>query len=232
MFIICLSKESTILDCDLKCNLKNIGQPQGIAPTSVCRGNPLWLPKVDEIILCTFLNRERVCILNCDLKFNNIIDADDRRIIQATQAGLPLTPRPYHTIAEQLGLSAEEVMGRFQHLLEIGIIRRIGVVPNHYALGFRANGMSVWDVPDEHIDELGQSVGELDFVSHCYCRPRHLPQWPYNLFAMVHGRTRSEVEEQVQQIAQLLGEFNRGHLILYSSRILKKTGLRITNVSP
>jgi len=153
------------------------------------------------------------------------IDVDDRRIIQATQTGLPLTLRPYHTIAEQLGLSADEVMGRLQRMLESGIIRRIGAVPNHYALGFKMNGMTVWDVPDEQVDELGQRVGQLDFVSHCYCRPRHLPQWPYNLFAMVHGQ--SQVEEQIQQIAELLGDFNRGHRTLYSTRILKKTGLRI-----
>ncbi|KHD11775.1 protein nirH [Candidatus Thiomargarita nelsonii] len=155
------------------------------------------------------------------------IDVDDRRIIQATQTGLPLTPCPYHTIAEQLGLSADEVMGRLQRMLESGIIRRIGAVPNHYALGFKMNGMTVWDVPDEQVDDLGQGVGQLDFVSHCYCRPRHLPQWPYNLFAMVHARTQSQVEEQIQQIAELLGDFNRGHRTLYSTRILKKTGLRI-----
>ena len=170
--------------------------------------------------------------MGSNLKCNDKIDTDDRRIIEATQAGLPLTPRPYHTIAEQLGLSADEVMARFQRMLETGIIRRIGAVPNHYALGFKANGMTVWDVPDEHIDELGQRVGQLDFVSHCYCRPRHLPQWPYNFFAMVHGKTQHQVEEQIQQIAQLLGEYNRGHRTLYSTRILKKTGLRITNVSP
>jgi len=156
-----------------------------------------------------------------------IVDADDRRIIQATQAGLPLTPRPYHTIAEQLDLPVDEVMKRLQRMLKNGIIRRVGAVPNHYALGFKANGMTVWDVPDEHIDKLGRRVGELDFVSHCYCRPRHLPQWPYNLFAMVHGKTQSQVEEQTQQIVGLLGNYNRGHKILYSSRILKKTGLRI-----
>jgi DNA-binding Lrp family transcriptional regulator len=155
------------------------------------------------------------------------LDSDDRRIIQATQAGLPLTPRPYHTIAEQLGLSADEVMARFQRMLANGIIRRIGAVPNHYALGYRANGMTVWDVPDEQIDELGRCVGQLDFVSHCYHRPRHLPEWPYNLFAMVHGRTQSQVEAQIQQIADLLGEYNQGHRTLYSTRILKKTGLRI-----
>jgi siroheme decarboxylase len=154
-------------------------------------------------------------------------DATDRRIIQATQAGLPLTPRPYHTIAEQLDLPVEDVMARLKQMLKNGIIRRIGAVPNHYALGYRANGMTVWDVPDEKVDELGQRIGEFDFVSHCYRRPRHLPKWPYNLFAMVHGKTQAQVEEQIQQIVDLLGEDNRGHEVLYSTRILKKTGLRI-----
>jgi DNA-binding Lrp family transcriptional regulator len=106
-------------------------------------------------------------------------------------------------------------------------VRRIGAVPNHYALGYRANGMSVWDVPDERASELGRRVGALPFVSHCYRRPRHLPAWPYNLFAMVHGRGRDEVEDKVGRIAALLGPADRGHAVLYSTRILKKTGLRI-----
>jgi DNA-binding Lrp family transcriptional regulator len=118
-------------------------------------------------------------------------------------------------------------MGRLQRMLDRGIIRRIGVVPNHYALGYRANGMSVWDVPDEWVGELGPQLGALDFVSHCYHRPRHLPIWPYNLFAMLHGRTRYEVEAQVRVIADLLGPRCRAHALLYSTRILKKTGLRI-----
>ncbi len=155
------------------------------------------------------------------------IDATDRALIQASQAGLPLTPRPYHTLAQQLGISAEEVQQRLQRMLEAGIIRRIGAVPNHYKLGYRGNGMSVWNVPDERIDELGELIGQLDFVSHCYQRPRHLPGWPYNLFAMVHGHDRSEVEQKVAQIAALLGEADRGHQVLFSTRILKKTGLRI-----
>jgi siroheme decarboxylase len=155
------------------------------------------------------------------------IDDVDRAIVVATQGGLPLHPRPWHMVAEGLGLSAEEVMARVRRLQDVGVIRRIGVVPNHYAIGYRANGMSVWDVPDEHIDELGERVGRLDFVSHCYHRPRRLPHWPYNLFAMVHGKTRDEVETQVAQIATLLGAHVRGHDVLYSTRILKKTGLRI-----
>jgi len=155
------------------------------------------------------------------------IDAIDRRIIVATQDGLPLSPRPYHTVAGELELEPAEVMRRMQRMLDAGIIRRIAVVPNHYALGYAANGMSVWNVPDEHVQRLGRQVGALDFVSHCYHRARHLPEWPYNLFAMVHGRDRDEVGEQVRRIAELLGEHDHGHAILYSTRILKKTGLRL-----
>ncbi|GAO37145.1 protein nirH [Sulfuricella sp. T08] len=155
------------------------------------------------------------------------IDGIDRQIILATQSGLPLEPQPYHAVARQVGVSPEEVMARMRRMLVTGMIRRIGVVPNHYALGYKANGMTVWDVPDEKVDELGERVGALDFVSHCYHRPRHLPDWPYNFFAMVHGHDKPEVEAQVRQIANLLGDADRGHEILYSTRILKKTGLRI-----
>jgi len=157
-----------------------------------------------------------------------LLDAIDRQIIVATQSGLPRVARPYHAIAAQLGVAAEEVMHRLQRMLETGIIRRIGAVPNHYALGYKANGMSVWDVPDERVRELGEKIGALDSVSHCYLRPRHLPAWPYNLFAMVHGRDRAEVEAKVRAIADLLGTADRGHTVLYSTRILKKTGLRIS----
>lgn len=157
-----------------------------------------------------------------------LIDATDRKIIRASQSGLPLVSRPYHALAQQVGIPAEEVMARMQRMLDSGIIRRIAAVPNHYALGYKANGMTVWDVTDDCIDELGRRVGELAFVSHCYRRPRHLPDWPYNLFAMVHGHDRDEAQAQVAQIAALLGDACRGHEILYSTRILKKTGLRIS----
>jgi len=154
------------------------------------------------------------------------LDEIDRRIVLATQPGLPLTLQPYHAVARQVGVSPEEVMARMRRMIETGMIRRIGAVPNHYVLGYKANGMTVWDVPDERVDELGEGVGALDFVSHCYHRPRHLPEWPYNFFAMVHGHDKSEVEAQARQIADLLGDADRGHDILYSTRILKKTGLR------
>lgn len=154
-------------------------------------------------------------------------DSMDHAIIKATQAGLPLVSKPYHEIAQRLGIGADEVMERIGRMTESGIIRRIGVVPNHYALGTTANGMSVWDVDDVHAEELGRAVGALDFVSHCYLRPRHLPVWPYNLFAMVHGKSRAEVENKVAVIGELLGSACSAREILYSTRILKKTGLRI-----
>lgn len=159
---------------------------------------------------------------------DDLVDETDRRIIVATQGGLPLVAEPYRQVAEALDLDVDDVMARMQRMLDGGLIRRIGAVPNHYALGYRANGMSVWDVPDEDISEIGKMVGDLDFVSHCYHRPRHLPYWSYNLFAMVHGRDRDEVSAKVERIAKLMGIKDRGHEILYSSRILKKTGLRFS----
>ncbi len=155
------------------------------------------------------------------------LDELDRRIVLATQAGLPLDARPYHWLATELGVTQALVMERLNVMLGDGRIRRIGVVPNHYRLGYVANGMSVWDVADEHVSEAGREVGRLDFVSHCYHRPRRLPDWPYNLFAMVHGRSRDEVTAQVNAIAGILGDRQRGHDILFSRRILKKTGLRL-----
>mgnify|MGYP001766770848 FL=1 len=154
-------------------------------------------------------------------------DSIDRKIIVATQAGLPLVPRPYDALADQLGIGAGEVKTRLARMLDTGVIRRIGAVPNHYALGYTANGMSVWDVADERIDELGEMIGRLSFVTHCYRRPRRLPDWPYNLFAMVHGKTRTEVESGCAIIRELLGAACRAGDVLYSTRILKKTGLRI-----
>lgn len=154
-------------------------------------------------------------------------DELDRRLIVATQAGLPRVPRPYEAIGAELGIRGDEVMARLQRMLESGVIRRIGAVPNHYAIGYTANGMSVWDVDDAQVDGMGARVGALACVTHCYRRPRCLPDWPYNLFAMVHGRSRDEIATYVAQIADVLGDSCRRHDILVSTAILKKTGLRI-----
>ena len=156
-----------------------------------------------------------------------LLDAIDRQIIQQTQAGLPLQAEPYQAIATALHLSAAEVMQRMTAMQDAGVIRRIAAVPNHYKLGYIYNGMTVWDIADQQIEHLGKQVAELAFVSHCYQRPRHLPDWPYNLFAMIHSKTQQDADKQVSTIANLLGEFAHGHEVLYSTKILKKTGLRI-----
>ena len=155
------------------------------------------------------------------------MNALDEKIVRATQAGLPLTAEPYAGIAKDVGVSQEELLSRLQAMLADGRIRRIGAVPNHYALGYTANAMSVWDVADAEVDRLGAAVGTLAFVSHCYRRPRRLPDWPYNLFAMVHGRDRTETQAHVLAIERVLHDALNGFDTLYSVRILKKTGLRV-----
>ena len=155
------------------------------------------------------------------------LDPTDRALVAALQDGLPLDPEPWNVVAERTGLPVETVMTRLKAMQETGIIRRIAALPNHYRLGLTANGMTVWDVEDTAVDALGEKIGALDFVSHCYRRPRRLPDWRYNLFAMVHGGDRAEVEAKAAKIAWLLGPESRANDILYSVRILKKTGLRI-----
>ncbi len=156
-----------------------------------------------------------------------MIDTLDRKLVAATQGGLPLERAPYRALAQELGIDEASLVARLKSLLASGAIRRIGAIPNHYALGVTANGMSVWDVSDEAVLDIGAKIGSLDFVTHCYERPRHLPLWPYNLFAMVHGKSRDEVTGRVEKISELIGGAARAHDVLFSTRILKKTGLRI-----
>ena len=151
----------------------------------------------------------------------------ERQLMQATQAGLPIVSDTYANVGQKLDVSEQAVIQGLKGLLQAGVIRRIGAVPHHYRLGFVANGMSVWDVDDADVDRLGEAVGRLSGVSHCYRRPRHGQAWPYNLFAMLHGRNRDEVQAQADQLRHVLGTACRSHDILYSSALLKKTGLRL-----
>lgn len=156
----------------------------------------------------------------------------DRDIVSALQGGLPLVAAPYAAVAASLGLPEQDLLTRLEAMQASGVIRRIAVAPNHFKLGMTANGMTVWDVEDARVADLGALIGALPFVTHSYERPRALPDWPYNLFAMVHGTTRDEVEEKRQQIAAILGAASRANDILYSTRILKKTGLRLRRKGP
>jgi DNA-binding Lrp family transcriptional regulator len=155
------------------------------------------------------------------------IDATDRAIIEALQGGLPLVPQPYLEVAQSLNLDENELTARLAAMKESGTIRRIAAAPNHYKLGMTANGMTVWDVDDAVLSDVGPKIGALPFVTRSYERPRALPDWPYNLFAMVHGSSREEVEEKRQEIVTILGDALQASDTLYSTRILKKTGLRL-----
>lgn len=188
----------------------------------------LWLDLNADGSATTRPVKNQVSLENTSAEADSIrLDSIDRKLISVTQTGLPIEATPYKTVAQNIGIEQSEVIQRLSRMLSANIIRRIGAVPNHYRLGLSANGMTVWQVDENKIIELGNIIGQLDFVSHCYQRPSHLPIWPYNLFAMVHGHTRDEVDEKAQQIAALLGENCQAHEILFSSAILKKTGLRL-----
>lgn len=151
------------------------------------------------------------------------------RLIELTQAGLPLLDDPWAWLAEQLELSIESTLDLLKCLQAEGAIRRIAAIPNHYRLGYRYNGMTVWDVRDTDMPRLGALIGAQPFVSHCYRRPRQTA-WRYNLFAMVHGRSREEIDSYREHLRYLLGDACAADEMLVSSRILKKTGVRLPPV--
>lgn len=150
----------------------------------------------------------------------------DGALIAAIEAGLPLVPRPYAAIAERLGMREEEVITGMQRLLEDGSIKRLGIVVRHRELGYRANAMIVWDVPDAEVAEIGARLGRLPFVRLCYQRPRRPPTWPYNLFTMIHGRDRASVLEQIRWVVRECGLASVPHETLFSGRCFKQCGAR------
>jgi DNA-binding Lrp family transcriptional regulator len=151
---------------------------------------------------------------------------DERDVLAAIQDGLPLVREPYAAVAGRLGLDEARVIEIITSLLAERKIKRIGAIPNHYALGITANGMSVWDIPDAIATDVGRRLGERDEVTHCYKRPRH-PGWPYNIFGMVHGTSREAVIASVEQIARELDIAQYPHDVLFSTRLLKKRGTRV-----
>ncbi|MGB5260561.1 MAG: Lrp/AsnC family transcriptional regulator [Gammaproteobacteria bacterium] len=145
-------------------------------------------------------------------------------LIAAIQDGLPLVPRPYQAIAERIGCAEAEVIERLQDMLERGVIKRLGVVVRHHELGYRANAMVVWDIPDDRVETVGLQLGDQDCVTLCYQRPRRLPDWRYNLFCMVHGHDRNEVLACIDRVAAALGIEAIPHEVLFSGRRFKQRG--------
>jgi DNA-binding Lrp family transcriptional regulator len=155
----------------------------------------------------------------------------ERDLVLEVQGGLPITSTPYRDVAASIDADLDWVLETLRRFEVEGKIRRVGVVPNHYALGYTENGMTVWNVPDDLVSEVGPAVASLEFVTHCYERPRHQGVWPYNFFAMTHGRSEEESAERVEQVRDVMAEYwdvgDDDWDTLFSTRILKKTGIRL-----
>jgi DNA-binding Lrp family transcriptional regulator len=140
--------------------------------------------------------------------------------IRALQRDLPLIPRPFAETAGQLGLSEETLLDKAREFKAAGIMRRFSAVLRHRRVGYTANGMACWVVPQGRIEEVGQLAAGYPQVSHCYQRPAYPPRWPYTLFTMIHGQTRDEVEAIVAQLVHKTGI--EDYQVLYSTREFKK----------
>ena len=152
------------------------------------------------------------------------LSQSDRRLIAAMKDGLPLVAQPYGAVARVTQMSEEETIRRIAKLQEIGVIKRFGVVVRHRKLGYRANAMVVWDIPDEDVAAIGRHMAEEPAVTLCYRRPRRPPDWPYNLFCMIHGRERGAVEAVIGGIAARHGLADVPRAVLFSRRCFKQCG--------
>jgi DNA-binding Lrp family transcriptional regulator len=150
----------------------------------------------------------------------------DRRLLAAIQDGLPVVERPFQAVGEAIGLSENEVIAWLERMIDDGVIKRFGVIVRHRELGYRANAMVVWDVPDARVAEAGRTLAGMPFVTLCYRRPRRPPAWPYNLFCMIHGRERGAVETLVEQASAAAGLEDLPRAVLFSRRRFKQRGAR------
>lgn len=150
----------------------------------------------------------------------------DLCLIGAVQQGLPLVARPYAEIGRRCSMDEQDVIDGLKMLIATGVIKRFGVIVRHHELGYNANAMVVWDIPDAEVAEVGRRLGAFDFVTLCYRRPRRLPAWPYNLFSMIHGRDRDEVLAQMDSLAEQCGLADVPHEALFSTRRFKQRGAR------
>lgn len=149
----------------------------------------------------------------------------------AIQDGLPLTAQPYATLADALNIDESSIIAQMTAWLEEGYIKRLGLVVRHHAVGYRANAMVVWNIPDHHVDALGERLRNHPAITLCYRRPRRLPDWPYNLFCMIHGKDRTLVLQQIDKIIQQFRLQDVNHAVLFSNRQFKQTGGRYARVS-
>ena len=152
------------------------------------------------------------------------MDAVDIGLLRAAQDGLPVCKRPFEVIGRRVGLCEEEVLERLKRLVEQGYVRRVGASIAHYHLGISANAMCAWNVEDGKVEEAVKELVAEREVSHCYQRER-ARGWDYNLYTMVHARTREECLAMVHSLEERIGVHD--YIVLFSTREFKKTGVRI-----
>lgn len=150
----------------------------------------------------------------------------ERQLMAALQDGLPLESRPYAIVAEHAGTSEGAVLQRLRRWIDNGVIKRLGIIVRHHELGWTANAMCVWNVPDAQATTFGRRLAEMPGVTLCYRRARDLPSWPYNLYCMIHGRERGEVESRIAVINDSVGLSEYPHTVLFSLHRYKQRGAR------
>ena len=159
-----------------------------------------------------------------DMENTSELSSQDMELIKIVQYGLPLCSHPYAEIGKRINMDENDVITRLKKMKDTGVIKRLGVVVRHRKLGYRANAMVVWDIPDEQVTEAGNNLSQFDFVTLCYRRPRQLPQWPYNLFSMIHGSDRDAVTKNIQKLAKECNLQDINYEILFSKRCFKQRG--------
>lgn len=155
-----------------------------------------------------------------------VLSETDARLISEIQGGLPLVSHPYAEVAKRINLSEEDVIQRISSMHEDGIIKRLGIIVRHHELGYTANAMVVWDVPEARIQKVGETLGSKSCVTLCYQRPRRLPEWPYNLFCMIHGQEREQVLSFIETMVQEEDLKDIPHKVLFSGKRFKQRGAR------
>ncbi len=159
------------------------------------------------------------------------MDECDWRLVAALEMGLSLTPEPYHALARHCGLPLAETLRRLKQWRKNGVIRRFGVILHHRPFGYSHNAMCVWNVPDARVDTVGMRLASLPNVTLCYRRPRRLPNWQYNLFAMVHARGMHELEATLARFEAIDGLGESPHAVLRASHCFKQRGTRYGHIA-
>ena len=154
---------------------------------------------------------------------SSLQQAQLRRMLEK---GLPLTRHPYLSLANEINAQEQQVIEQITHWQHDGLIKRFGLVVKHRQLGYVANAMVVWDIEDKLVDEIAGKMSKRDEISLCYRRPRRMPDWPYNLFCMIHGQNRQAVEQQISDITEQLKLAHIPKNVLFSQKAYKQHGAR------